>query len=142
MVNHVQHFCFLFGESRSIFFINAERCRTLLRWNSDVVDIHFSYFFFSSGGAFQHYEQETYIFIIRLIVSGRNTWIKHTSTYFKAFFSAWRMGERSTHGSFYQDIHRSEEKRTELLESSSSTGDTNEFIKLNATLNFLLRNMM
>lgn len=72
MVNHVQHFCFLFGESRSIFFINAERCRTLLRWNSDVVDFFLSFFsstllLFSATLR----AKGTYIFIIRLIVSGQ-----------------------------------------------------------------------
>lgn len=123
MVNHVQNFCFLFGESRSIFFINAERCRTLLD-GTLMLSIYIFTFFLAlfytvQEERFQHYEQETYIFIIRLIVSGRNTWIKHTSTFFKAFFLLEEWEKRSTHGSFYQDIHRSEEKYPNcLLESS------------------------
>lgn len=85
------------------------------------------YFFFllfslhSAGGEFQHYEQETYIFIIRLIVSGRrNTWIKHTSTYVKAFFCLKNGKEKHTrvilsrHSSFRRKI-------SELLESSLSS---------------------
>lgn len=126
MVNHVQKFCFLFGESRSIFFINAEHCRTLLRWNSDVVDTHFLLFFMIfflytvQKESFNITSKKHIYLLFAWSFPVKNSRIKHTSTYFKVSLLLGEWTKEAHTGHSIKTFFRSKEKISELSESSSS----------------------